>query len=58
MGCPRTAHCYVFGTVKNSPGWLELDQKRPCVVRKRLVEMNGLSGMGINRLMHKLEVLP
>ena len=57
MGCPWTAHCYVLGTIKNSPDWLELDQKCPCVVCMRLVEMNGLSCMGISRLMHKLEVL-
>ena len=46
-----------FGTFKNNPGWLELDQKRPCVVCMRLVEVNGLSCMGITRLMHKFEVL-
>ena len=32
-----------LGLLKNSPGWLELDQKRPCVVCMKLVEMNGLS---------------
>ena len=31
----------VFGTIKNSPGWHELDQKRPCVVCMKSVEMNG-----------------
>ena len=28
VGYPRINHCSLFGTVKNSPGWLELDQKR------------------------------
>ena len=57
MGCPQTTHCSVLGTVKNSPGWLELDQKRPCVVYMKLVEVNGLSWLikEINRLM--LDVL-
>ena len=57
MGCPRTSHCSVLGTVKNSLDWLELDQKRPYVVCMRLVEMNGLSCIEISRLMHELEVL-
>ena len=25
------SHCSVFGTVINSPDWLEMDPKRPCV---------------------------
>ena len=55
MGCPQTAHCSVLGTVKNSPEWLALDQKRPCVVCMKLCEMNGLSWLikEINRLMHE-----
>ena len=35
----------------------ELDQKRPCIVCLKLFELNGLSCMGINRLIHKLDVL-
>ena len=46
-----------FGTVKNSPGLYELDQKRPCVVCMKLFEVNGLSCVEINRLMHELNVL-
>ena len=49
--------CSVLGLLKTVPGLCELDQKRPCVVCMRLVEMNGLSCMGISRLMHKFEVL-
>ena len=46
--------CSVLGLLKIVSGLCELDQKRPCVVCMRLVEMNGLSCMGISRLMHKL----
>ena len=57
MGYPRTAYCSVFGNVENSPGWLELDQKRPCVACMKLFEVNGLSCVEIDRLMHELNVL-
>ena len=40
-GLPMDSPPLCFGTVKNSPGWLELDQKRPCVVCMKSVEMNG-----------------
>ena len=46
--------CSVLGLLKIVSGLCELDQKRPCVVCMRLVEMTGLSCMGISRLMHKL----
>ena len=44
-----------FGTVKNSPGLYELDQKRPCVVCLKLFEVNGLSWLikEIKWLMHE-----
>ena len=58
MGCPRTAHLLCFGTVKKtSPSLCEMDHKRPCVLTLKLFEMNGLSCVEINRLMHKLDVL-
>ena len=40
-----------------SPGLYELDKKRPCVVCMKLFEVNGLSCVEINRLMHELNVL-
>ena len=30
--------CSVFGTIKNNPDWLELDQKRQCVVCMKLLK--------------------
>ena len=56
-GLPTDSPLFCFGTIKNSPCWLELDQKRPCVLVLKLFEMNGLSWVEINRLMHKLDVL-
>ena len=46
-----------FGMVKISLGLCELDQKRLCVVCMRLVEMNGLICVEMDRLMHELCVL-
>ena len=57
VGCPWIAHCWVLGLLKSVPSLCELDQKRPCVGCRKLFEMNGLSCMGISRLMHKLDVL-
>ena len=56
-GLPTDNPLLCFGTIKNSPGLYELDQKRPCVVCMKLFEMNGLSCVEINRLMHELNVL-
>ena len=56
-GLPTDSPLFFFGTVKNNPGWLELDQKRLCVLVLKLFEMNGLNWVEINRLMHKLDVL-
>ena len=49
--------CSVLELLKSVPSLCELDQKRPCVMCMRLVEVNGLSWLikEINRLM--LEVL-
>ena len=36
FGLPTDSPLFCFGTVKNSPGLCELDQKRPCVVCMKL----------------------
>ena len=47
-----------LGLLKTVPvGLYGLDQKRPCVVCMKLCEMNGLSCMEIDRLIHELNVL-
>ena len=56
-GLPTNNPLLCFGTVKNSPGLYELDQKCPCVVCMKLFEVNDLSCVEINRLMHELNVL-
>ena len=56
-GLPTDSPLLYFGTVKNSLGLYELDQKRPCVVCMKVFEVNGLSCVEINRLMHELNVL-
>ena len=56
-GLPTDSPLLDFEIVKNSPGLHELDQKRPCVVRMKLFEGNGLNCVEINRLMHELVVL-
>ena len=56
-GLPTDNPLLFFGTVKNSPGSYELDQKRLWVVCMKLFEVNGLSCVETNRLMHELNVL-
>ena len=56
-GLPTDSPLLCFGTVKNSPGLYELDQKRPCIVCMKLFEVNGLSCVEINRSMLELNVL-
>ena len=56
-GLPMDIPLLCFGTIKNSPGLYELDQKRPCVVCMKLFEVNDLSCVEIYRLMHELNVL-
>ena len=56
-GLPTDGPLLCFGTVKNSPGLYKLDQKRSCVVCMKLFEVNGLSCVENNRLMHELNVL-
>ena len=47
----------LFWDCKNSPSMYEMDHKRPCVLASKLFEVNGLSCVGINKLMYKLDVL-
>ena len=47
----------MFWDCKNSPSLYEMDHKCPCVLALKLFEVNGLSCVGINRLMYKLDVL-
>ena len=49
--------CSVLGLLKTVTGLDQLDQKRPYVVCMKLFKMNGLSCIGISRLMHELCVL-
>ena len=56
-GLPTDSPLLCFDTVKNSLGLYEFDQKRPCVVCMKLFEVNDLSCVEINRLMHELNVL-
>ena len=56
-GLPTDSPLLYFGTVKNSPDLYGLDQKRPCVVCMKLCEMNGLSCVEMDRLMHEFNVL-
>ena len=56
-GLPTDSPLLYFGTIKTSPSLYELDQKRPCVLCMKFLEVNGLSYVEINRLMHELHVL-
>ena len=56
-GPPTDNPLLCFEIVKNSPSLYVLDQKRPCVVCMKLCEMNGLSCVEIDRLIHELNVL-
>ena len=56
-GLPTDIPLALFWDCKNSHSLYEMDHKCLSVVCMSLVEMNGLSFMGISRLMHKLEVL-
>ena len=56
-GLPTDSPLLCFRTVKNSLGLYELDQKHSCIVCMKLLEMNDLSCVEINRLMHELNVL-
>ena len=49
--------CSVLGLLKTVPGLCKLDQKRPCVLAFELFEMNGLSCVEIDRLIHDSNVL-
>ena len=49
--------CSVFGTVKTAPSLCEMDKNFPCVVCLKWYEMNGLSCVELNRLIHYFNVL-
>ena len=54
---PTGSPLALFWDCKNSPSLYEMYHKRPCVLTSKLFEVNGLSCVGINRLMYKLDVL-
>ena len=56
-GLPTDSPLALFWDCKNSPSLYEMDHKCPCVLALKLIEVNGLSCVGINRLMYKLDVL-
>ena len=56
-GLPTDSPLFCFGTVKTVPGLCESDQKRPCIVCLKLFEMNGLSCVELDRLIHDSNVL-
>ena len=56
MGCPWIAHCWVSGLLKSVSGcvnWIRIVH----VLCARIVEMNGLSCVELNRLIHEFNVL-
>ena len=56
MGCPWTAHCWVSGLLKSVLGcvnWTKIVH----VLCASFVEMNGLSYVEIDRLIHEFNML-
>ena len=49
--------CSVLGLLKIVPGLCEMDKNCPCVVCLKWYEMNGLSFVELNRLIHYFNVL-
>ena len=56
-GLPTDSPLALFWDCKNSPSLYEIDQKGPCIVCMKLFEVNGLSCVEIDRLMHEFNVL-
>ena len=56
-GLPTDSPVALFWNCKNSPSLCEMDQKCPCIVCRKVFEVNGLSCMEIDRLMHEFNVL-
>ena len=56
-GLPTDSPLALFWDYNSSPSLHEMDHKRLCVLALKLFEVNGLSCVGINRLMYKLDVL-
>ena len=57
MDYPRTAHLLYFGTVKDSPGFVQIGPKTSMCWLLEIDEMNGLSCVEIDRLIHDSDVL-
>ena len=53
-GLPMDIPHALFWDCKNSPSLYEMDHKCPCVLAFKLFDMNGLVGVEIDRLRHKL----
>ena len=53
-GLPVDSPHALFWDCKNSPSCYEMDHKCPCVLAFKLLDMNGLVGVEIDRLRHKL----
>ena len=53
-GLPVDSPLALFLDCKNSPSLYEMDHKCPCVLAFKLFDMNGLVGVEIDRLRHKL----
>ena len=51
-GLPKDSPLLSFGTVKNSPGLHELDQKCSCVVCVKVLEVDGLNCVENEMLIH------
>ena len=57
MGCLWTAHLLCFGTVKNSLGFVQLGPKTSMCWVLEIDEINGLSCVEIDKLIHDSNVL-
>ena len=55
--CLRTVHLLCFGTVKNSPGFVQIGPKMSMCWVLEIDEINGLSCVEIDRLIHGSNVL-
>ena len=57
VGYPWTAHLLCFWTVKNLPGFVQIGPKMSMCWVFEIDEMNGLSYVEIDRLIHDSNVL-
>ena len=56
-GLPTDSPLTLFWDCKNNPSLYEMDHKRPCVLALKLVEVNDLSCVEIDRLIYDSNVL-